>query len=551
MTGTETPRPRRMREGIEDARVRALEMVPPRPWGRRIAVTLIGSLAVVGLGLWKVPWQQSVVGKGRVGVYSVMARPQTVEAQISGRLIEWRVQEGDVVRKGQRIAVLEDIEARYLDPARVRRTEMQLAAQRRRREEELRRVAELEAQVADLGTSRDNQLPAAAQRIAQAQQRRRSAEAAVTVARKNLSIVEEIARGQAEDRIRQAELKVQQAKQSEASAKAALDAEAARRARIGRLAAEGLRSAQDDELAERDLVQRRAQWESARQAVDVAQGDVSLARRTRSQNDLEVQRARELVLQAEAQRDVALRDISVAGFDRARISADTGAGINVAQSNLQAARAAVASVDDTLAKLESDLDALRRRVSQQEVFAPCDGRVVRIGATVGPGQTVKAGDTLALLAPETADQAVELTLRGADAPLVAPGRAVRLQFNGFPAVQISGFPQAATGTFPGVVDRMDRLDDGTGNVRVWVRPAGKWPTGDLLRPGTDAVGWVLLETVPLGYELWRQFNAFPPNFRDPGAAADGKGEDKDGGKDKNGGKKPGGALKPDIKLPKR
>jgi hypothetical protein len=23
-------------------------------------------------------------------------------------------------------------------------------------------------------------------------------------------------------------------------------------------------------------------------------------------------------------------------------------------------------------------------------------------------------------------------------------------------------------------------------------------------------GWVLLDTVPLGFELWRQFNGFPP-----------------------------------------
>jgi hypothetical protein len=39
-----------------------------------------------------------------------------------------------------------------------------------------------------------------------------------------------------------------------------------------------------------------------------------------------------------------------------------------------------------------------------------------------------------------------------------------------------------------------------------------WPDGRYLRQGTDVTGWVLLNEVPIGYELWRQFMGFPPQF---------------------------------------
>ena len=37
-----------------------------------------------------------------------------------------------------------------------------------------------------------------------------------------------------------------------------------------------------------------------------------------------------------------------------------------------------------------------------------------------------------------------------------------------------------------------------------------WPEGRFLRQGTQVNGWVLLDQVRLGFELWRQWNGFPP-----------------------------------------
>ncbi|MFT7638590.1 MAG: hypothetical protein ACI9G1_000314, partial [Pirellulaceae bacterium] len=38
----------------------------------------------------------------------------------------------------------------------------------------------------------------------------------------------------------------------------------------------------------------------------------------------------------------------------------------------------------------------------------------------------------------------------------------------------------------------------------------KWPNERFLRQGVRANGWVLLDQVPLWYEIWRNMNGFPP-----------------------------------------
>ena len=80
----------------------------------------------------------------------------------------------------------------------------------------------------------------------------------------------------------------------------------------------------------------------------------------------------------------------------------------------------------------------------------------------------------------------------------------------------------AVGTFAGKVKVIDAVDDGKNRFRIIVEPdadaikSGKeepWPTLNELRPGAEANGWVMLDTVSLGWELWRQFNAFPPTVK--------------------------------------
>jgi hypothetical protein len=36
-----------------------------------------------------------------------------------------------------------------------------------------------------------------------------------------------------------------------------------------------------------------------------------------------------------------------------------------------------------------------------------------------------------------------------------------------------------------------------------------WPSARFLRQGISAKGWILLENVNIGYEIWRVLNGFP------------------------------------------
>ena len=170
----------------------------------------------------------------------------------------------------------------------------------------------------------------------------------------------------------------------------------------------------------------------------------------------------------------------------------------------------VSSASAELARIETKL----ARQASQSVVAPRDGIVHRILAPQG-GVMVKAGQVLSVIVPETASRAVELTVSGNDAPLLSVGRRVRLQFEGWPAVQFAGWPSVAVGTFGGVIGVIDPGAGEDGTVRVIVFPENgeEWPDVTYLRQGVRVIGWVLLDTVKLGWELWRQFNGFPPTLR--------------------------------------
>jgi hypothetical protein len=65
---------------------------------------------------------------------------------------------------------------------------------------------------------------------------------------------------------------------------------------------------------------------------------------------------------------------------------------------------------------------------------------------------------------------------------------------------------------------VDATDNDKGHFRILVRPDDKpddwpgseWPDPRFLRQGVRANGWVVLERVPLWFEIWRRMNAFPP-----------------------------------------
>ncbi|WP_395142517.1 biotin/lipoyl-binding protein [Armatimonas sp.] len=516
---------------------RTQRLVPTRPGKRRIVITLLSIVVILSTILKFTPFQQTVIGNGKVGVFSVMDRPQTIDAQIGGRLVLWSVQEGQTVKKGQLLAEIEDTESRFLSQRRDKLIAAQLAAQRQRKAESARRITEIEAQLIALEGSRGAQIPAASERQGQAKNRLAVAGQNVVIAQKALEATKLVAQKQAEQRITQAMQRIAQAKDRQKQAeqtveadKVGLEVNRVQRERLAELLKDGLRSQREFELADQAFIAAEVKLKQSKLAVEIAQkeivnteADLKFAKATGIQADIDVQRASAQVVSVREALASAQRDVTVFGFEQTRVDADTSATLSRERANLQQVKESLAAISDSIAKAELERDNMQARVAQQKIYAPSSGRVSRIGKTIGPGQTIKKDDVLLEIVPETQDQAVELVLSGFDAPLVTVGRKVRLQFNGFPAVQVQGLSRAAVGTFAGIVTTMDPVDEGTGRVRVWIQPdtvriaLGKesaWPTSLRLRPGTDTIGWVQLDTVPLWYELWRQFNAFPANYTD-------------------------------------
>ncbi|QDU60059.1 Colicin V secretion protein CvaA [Planctomycetes bacterium Pan216] len=211
--------------------------------------------------------------------------------------------------------------------------------------------------------------------------------------------------------------------------------------------------------------------------------------------------------QEKAYLSAARNEVAAKQADLIRVGNEAGAKINSAQATQRAAKGDLATAKKEL----SDADVKLSRQATQIVTAPRDGTILRLMANTG-AEMLKEGDPLAILVPDTTERAVELWLKGNDVPLVEAGEEVRLQFEGWPALQFMGWPSVAVGTFPGKISLVDSTDDGNGRFRVLVVPVegDQWPADRYLRQGVRAKGWVLLNQVPLGYELWRQLNGFPP-----------------------------------------
>lgn len=463
---------------------------------RTVGRIVLFALVVLPFALMFVPWTQTVHGTGRAIAFNPVERPQFIVSPIEGRIKKWYVVEGSRVRTGDRIVEMVDndpnLELRLLDEERAILDRLRAAENR---------VRDIEARIRNLENSRQLALAVQASVLRQEQARVQSADQDVIEARALLDAAEPNYR-------RQKELF---------------------ESNLG-----GLASKRDLELAEQNLRIAQAKFKQAEARVALANAGVKAA-----QDNLE------------------------------KVNADTAAMINLESASMRSAQAEVASVRRDKAQIETRISRQRA----QYVDAPTDGTVLRLLANAEQGGVlVRPGERLAVLVPdikgETAGRArplatagaalmgsmsaalaqnmpvaqaaalapfslladgrisltgfddpgivAELQIDGNDFPLVRVGDPVRLQFEGWPAVQFVGWPSVAVGTFGGRVFLVDPTANDKGEFRVLVEPdpnAPPWPDQQYLRQFVRTQGWVLLNRVTIGWELWRQLNGFPP-FRD-------------------------------------
>ena len=388
-----------------------------------------------------VPWTQNIRSGGYVTTLEPDQRPQTINSIIAGRVEEWYVQEGDLVKKGDMILNISEVKDEYFDPQLLERTEDQLRAK------ELSVVAYMEKVKA-----LDNQIDA-------------------------MASTGKLKLEQVKNKLKQADLKIQSDSIKYQAALTNLKIASEQYVRMQKLYDDGLKSLTD--LESRKLSLQKAESEKIS-----AENDLLTSQNERINAAVEINS-----IQAKY-RD----DISKAESEK-----------YTAMSNMYDAEAVVT-------KMQNQFMNYSIRTGMYFITAPQDGYVTK-AIQSGIGETIKEGDPIVSIMPSVYDLTVALFVRPIDLPLVKQGQKVRIQFDGWPAIVFSGWPNTSYGTYGGIVFAVDNFISDNGMYRVLVSPDPSdhaWP--DALRVGAGTSNFMLLKDVPIWYELWRQINGFPPDY---------------------------------------
>ncbi len=390
------------------------------------------------------PWTQNIQSKGNVTTLQPSQRPQTLQSQIPGRIEEWYVKEGDLVKKGDTILRISEIKSDYFDSKLADRTDNQLQAKSSSVIAYKNKVKALESQIIALQKERKLKL-------AQAKNKQIQALLKVTSDSINLEAIKiksNIAKTQFE--------------------------------RTVSLQKEGLK-------AVKDVEEKRAKLQETNAKLISLQNKLLTAKNNATNAELQI----------------------------STLKATYSDKIAKAQSNLFTAQSNAFNGEAQVSKLETSLANYKKRSSLLYVTAPQDGYINK-AIKSGIGETFKEGEHLVRIMPANYELAVEMYVRPIDLPLIHIGEKVRVQFDGWPAIIFSGWPNVSYGTYGAKIIAIENFISDNGMYRVLLAPnenTEKWPKA--IRVGSGARTIALLENVPIWFELWRQINSFPPNFYQP------------------------------------
>lgn len=183
-----------------------------------------------------------------------------------------------------------------------------------------------------------------------------------------------------------------------------------------------------------------------------------------------------------------------------------------AESEKYSAMSNMYDAEISVTKLQNQYMNYSIRTGLYYVRAPQNGYISQ-SIQAGIGETVKEGQPIVSIVPSDYDLAVEMFVEPVDLPLMELDRDVRIQFDGWPAIIFSGWPNTSYGTYGGEIAAIDNVISPNGKYRILVSPdPEEYPWPDALRVGAGANTMTLLKDVPIWYELWRQINGFPPDY---------------------------------------
>lgn len=171
------------------AQFRAFEQVQTPRTGRILARWCAG-LGLLILLAGFLPWTQNIRSNGALTTLRPQDRPQTVPSTIAGRIQRWRVQEGQLVRKGDTLVDISEIKDKYFDPELLARTQEQLTAKEASLRENVAKGQALESQQTALRSALRVSLEKAQNKVEQTRLKVNSDEAELRAAQNDFDIAQ-------------------------------------------------------------------------------------------------------------------------------------------------------------------------------------------------------------------------------------------------------------------------------------------------------------------------------------------------------------------------
>ncbi len=397
------------------------------------------------------PWTQNIRSRGTVTSMRQEARPQEMNAIISGRIVKWYVQEGQMVNAGDTIVQLAEVKDAYLDPKLLERTGDQIEAKESAVEAYNTKAAASGAQIQALE---------AGQQLKQAQ---------------------------LENKTRQTTLKLRG-------------------------------DSMDMIAANNDYAIAQAQF---RRQQTLRDSGLSSLQSVESKNAY-LQNALAKKTSAEIKFTNTKTELLAIRIEQSSAIQEYAEKVSKAQGDRAAAQSEVAAGQGEIAKLNNQYSNYAIRAGQYYLIAPQRGQIVA-AQNQGINEIIKEGESICRIVPQKGGSAVELFVKPMDATLISLEQEVRFQFDGYPAVVFSGWPEASSGLFDGKVVAVESATNADGLFRVLVaEDSTRKPWPPTLHLGTGAQAIALLDTVPIWYEVWRNINGFPPDFYKPASNSNDK-----------------------------
>lgn len=156
----------------------------------RKRVRLFFLLSLGSLGFMFLPWTQNIKSNGYITSLLPEQKPQQINSIISGRIENWYVIEGDLVKKGDTILFVSETKDEYFDPKLLERTQQQINAKEESVKSYFQKITALDQQIDALLNSQTLKLQQNENKLKQAKLKVISDSADLIAARNNYLISE-------------------------------------------------------------------------------------------------------------------------------------------------------------------------------------------------------------------------------------------------------------------------------------------------------------------------------------------------------------------------